>query len=190
MLSMFMPTITAEATIVENNLFPIRAPYLKKDLFSDFLADIHCDFSKIKKVYVSDNIILPSVSENINVDTSLIHTLNEANIKDYMKCMIVPKEEADAFLEIVVDDWKCEFDHQVPEKVTYEAYESYEGYKEEYDSFEESKYEIGKRVAKEFGETQPKKPKPKGKKWVISASRFPGSKRVITSDDRYGKAKK
>ena len=188
-ISMFMPTFAVGATMVENNLIPIRAPYMKKDLFSDFQADIHYNFSKIEKVYVLD-IITSSVGENTNIDKSLIYKLSEANIKDYMKCLIVPKEEADVILEIVFDDWKCEFDHQVPEKVTYEAYESYEGYKEEYDSFEESKYKMRKRIAKELGETPPKKPKPKEKKRVICASPFPGNKRVITSDDRYGKAKK
>ena len=71
----------------------------------------------------------------------------------------MPKEEANVILEIVLRDWKCEFDHKDKGKVTYEAYESFEGYKEEYDSFEKSKYEMKKRIAKELGEPEPRKPK-------------------------------
>lgn len=101
-----------------------------------------------------------------------------------MKCKLVSKELADAFIEIKIKNWKRAYSHTVPEReVTY-----YEGYKEVRDSFSHRPPPPpkDKRGRHNFRAYRP--PPPKRRIWTTSSTWFSGStekKKIIAAYDVY-----
>ena len=149
--------------------------------FANDWVDKSYDFSKIKKVCIPDIDI--SGIQGSRISTLRLEDANATYVKA-MKCKLVDKTLADAVLEIKIQDWKSGIDHREPERITYEAYESYEGYEDV--EREETRYVKDKKT----GEMIRRKVKVHDRVWKVKSSSFPGSKRVITSDSRGGRASK
>ncbi|MBP3817862.1 MAG: hypothetical protein J6H31_06110 [Butyrivibrio sp.] len=152
----------------------------KNIAFADEVADIDYEFSKAKKIFVSV-IDVSIVNDDLgDVDKVTMNTANETNVKKKMKLKLVDKEQADLLMEVIIEKWECVFDHRVPERVAYEAYESFEGYKTiEPSFFERTEWERRARRARKEGRNPPPRPRPH-QEWTVSSSRFPNSRRVVT----------
>lgn len=146
--------------------------------FSTKYIDENYDFSKMKRVFIFDSDI--SNIEGINIDKFELASANNLYSKK-MKRKFVDKESADAFLEIKIIDWKSEYHHREPEKIVYEAYETYEGYKEVHDPFHKPPPPPHRKD--KDGRRPPPPPRPH-REWTISSTYFPGSRRVVTPYQR------
>lgn len=153
------------------------------EMFFNNITDASYDFNKLKKVFI------------LEVDTSETKLSDRAKIeldevsKIYvkkMKCQLVDKELADAFIKIKITTWKKEYNHTVPERtVTY-----YEGYKEVNDPFPH-RPSPPPRDRRERHDFRPHRQPPlmtKRRIWTISSTFFPSSKvnkRIIPAQNVY-----
>lgn len=171
-------------TVFANDLQKIDIPKANHE-FTDSMADITYDFSKLKKAYVLDTDV--NLSNEVNtVDTNEVRIITEKNVKKRMKYKLVDKEQADIFVQPKITEWQSKFEYRVPERVTYEAYESYEKW-EEPSPEAKRRWEEDKQEAAKAGRKAPPPPRPR---LIVKPTWFYGSKRVITPDDREGYARR
>lgn len=156
--------------------------------FYDEQIDINYDFSKMKRIFIPDAdisaIVMPSGMKMSERDKREL----EVSIKSYvkkMKCKSVNKKLADAVLEIKIKEWKSEFHHREPEKIVYEAYEYYEGWKKVNDPFHHRPPPPRDGKHKPDSRHRPPPPQPPRKEWTVSRNWFPGSRRVVSPHYRF-----
>ena len=152
--------------------------------FSNEQVDADYDFSKMKRVFIFKTDI--SAITGVVVSAKDFNEANRLYVKK-MKCKLVDKNLADAFVEIKLKDWNSAYHHREPEKTVYEAYESYEGYKE----VEERRPPPPPPPRKGDKKRPPPPPPPRRhKEWTVSANWFFGSKKVVTPYSRVSGSRK
>lgn len=139
--------------------------------FSEPQFDDSYDFSKIKSVFVLDTDT--TAVENAKFNATKIAEANKTYAKR-IKPKVVDRDKADALIEIKLKDWESKYDHTVPERTVYEAYEHYEGYKD-VDEYE-TRYVRNPKTGKE----EPRRERVRRKKWTTSRNSFFGARRVVT----------
>ena len=151
---------------------PSKYDYMAKNgYFSEAQLDDSCDFSKIKRVFVLDTDT--SALEEVKIDAAALAKAN-ADFAKKMKPKLVDRDKADALVKIKLKDWTSKYDHTVPERTVYEAYEYYEGYKDV------DEYETRTFRNPQTGKNETRRERVRRKKWTKSSTWFFGSRRVVT----------
>lgn len=167
----------------------LSSSMVSAEMFSNNITDANYDFNKLKKVFILE---VDTSALDMPLGTKLSDRekieLDEAS-KIYvkkMKCKLVDKELADAFIKIKITTWKREYDHTVPERtVTY-----YEGYKEVNDPFPHRPPPPprNRRVSHDYNPHRQPPLMIKRRVWTTSSTWFPGSKvnkRIIPAQNVY-----
>ena len=84
--------------------------------FSNEHVDENYDFSKMKRVFILDTNI--STIEDVTINVPDLAEANKLYVKK-MKCKLVDKNLADAFIEIKLKNWNSAYHHSEPEKSGY-----------------------------------------------------------------------
>jgi len=181
---------TAIATAEENGHMDSKkivsiSGLMKNDanIFSDEFADTSYDFTKVKKIYISN----PDTSliEGIKFDSGKMYAISESKVKKPMKRKIVNKEEADVILDIQIKAWKSTFSHRVPERYSYEKTETYWVWeREEEDWFH---YQLRRDREARLAKRQNRKPR---HIWRETKQVRKQKTRVRTSDEPFDGARK
>ena len=147
--------------------------------FNDII-DENYDFSKLKKVFIfevdTSALEMPTKKKLSDRDKIELDKASKTYVKK-MKCKLVDKELADALIKINIKTWNREYDHTVPERITYRAYEHYEGWEE---FWSHPPIHHGPPPHRD-GKVRHQPPPRKEKRWRISSTWFFGSHRVVTA---------